>query len=210
MTSRRPNAVKAIILDIDGTLIESMAVDTELYFASIAEVLGPVRVRDKLSDYDHVTDSGILAQLLEDNEYVYDAAVIEAVRSIFVRKIARHIETEGPFTTIDGAVEFVDRVRQSDSNNVAIATGGWRKSALLKLQSAGFDINGIPLLTGDDSPSRIEIMRSALAKIGDDVESVTYFGDAEWDERACRSLGWTFVAVGPGLGGIESYKEVDV
>lgn len=210
MTSRRPNAVKAIILDIDGTLIESMAVDTELYFASIAEVLGPVRVRDKLSDYDHVTDSGILAQLLEDNEYVYDAEVIEAVRSIFVRKIARHIETEGPFTTIDGAVEFVDRVRQSDSNNVAIATGGWRKSALLKLQSAGFDINGIPLLTGDDSPSRIEIMRSALAKIGDDVESVTYFGDAEWDERACRSLGWTFVAVGPGLGGIESYKEVDV
>ena len=210
MTSRRPNAVKAIILDIDGTLIESMAVDTELYFASIAEVLGPVRVRDKLSDYDHVTDSGILAQLLEDNEYVYDAEVIEAVRSIFVRKIARHIETEGPFTTIDGAVEFVDRVRQSDSNNVAIATGGWRKSALLKLQSAGFDINGIPLLTGDDSPSRIEIMRSALAKIGDDVESVTYFGDAEWDERACRSLGWTFVAVGPGLGGIESYKEVEV
>ena len=210
MTSRRPNAVKAIILDIDGTLIESMAVDTELYFASIAEVLGPVRVRDKLGDYDHVTDSGILAQLLEDNEYVYDAEVIEAVRSIFVRKIARHIETEGPFTTIDGAVEFVDRVRQSDSNNVAIATGGWRKSALLKLQSAGFDINGIPLLTGDDSPSRIEIMRSALAKIGDDVESVTYFGDAEWDERACRSLGWTFVAVGPGLGGIESYKEVEV
>ena len=210
MTGRRPIAVKAIILDIDGTLIESMAVDTELYFASIAEVLGPVRTRDKLSDYDHVTDSGILAQLLEDNEYVYDAEVIEAVRSIFVRKIARHIETEGPFTTIDGAVEFVDRVRQSDSNNVAIATGGWRKSALLKLQSAGFDINGIPLLTGDDSPSRIEIMRSALAKIGDDVESVTYFGDAEWDERACRSLGWTFVAVGPGLGGIESYKEVEV
>ena len=210
MTSRHPNAVKAIILDIDGTLIESMAVDTELYFASIAEVLGPVRVRDKLSDYDHVTDSGILAQLLEDNEHVYDGEVIEAVRSIFVRKIARHIKTEGPFTTIDGAVEFVDRVRQSDSNYVAIATGGWRKSALLKLQSAGFDINGIPLVTGDDSPSRIDIMRSALAKIGDDVESVTYFGDAEWDERACRSLGWNFVAVGPGLGGIESYKEVEV
>ena len=53
-------------------------------------------------------------------------------------------------------------------------------------------------------------MSSALEKIGDGVESVTYFGDAEWDERACRSLGWNFVAVGPGLGGIESYTEVEV
>ena len=210
MTGRRPIAMKAIILDIDGTLIESMTVDTELYFASIAEVVGPVRTRDRLSDYEHVTDSGILAQLLEDNGYVYDGEVIEAVRSIFVSKIARHIETAGPFTTIDGALEFVNRLRASDDKNVAIATGGWRKSALLKLQSAGFDINGIPLVTGDDSPSRIEIMSSALEKIGDDVESVTYFGDAEWDERACRSLGWNFVAVGPGLGGIESYKEIDL
>jgi phosphoglycolate phosphatase-like HAD superfamily hydrolase len=202
--------VKTIILDIDGTLIESMAVDTELYFASIAEVLGQVRVRDKLSDYEHVTDSGILAQLLDDNGYVHDGEVVETIRSIFVGKIERHIETEGPFRTIDGAVDFVDRIRAADDKNVAIATGGWRKSALLKLESAGFDINGIPLVTGDDSPSRIEIMSSALAKIGGDVESVTYFGDAEWDERACRSLGWNFVAVGPGLGGIESYTEVEV
>ena len=116
MTGRDTIAVKAIILDIDGTLIESMAVDTELYFASIAEVLGPVRTRDKLSDYDHVTDSGILAQLLDDNGYVHDG----------------------------------------------------------------------------------------------EVDSVRYFGDAVWDERACRRLDWNFVAVGPGLGGIESYKEVEL
>ncbi|HSM30364.1 MAG TPA: HAD family hydrolase [Woeseiaceae bacterium] len=202
--------MKAIILDIDGTLIESMAVDTELYFASIAEVLGPVRTRDKLSDYDHVTDSGILAQLLDDNGYVHDGEVVEAVRSVFVGKIADHIEAEGPFSTIDGAVEFVDRIRASDDKNVAIATGGWRKSALLKLESAGFEIDGIPLVTGDDSPSRLEIMRYALSRIGDDVDSVTYFGDAVWDERACRRLDWNFVAVGPGLGGIESYKEVEL
>lgn len=202
--------MKAIILDIDGTLIQSMSVDTELYFSSIREVLGVVNVRDKLDDYDHVTDSGILAQLLEDNGYSSDDEVVAAVQAAFVEGLRRHIKSAGPFPTIDGAVQFVDHIRERNDRRVAIATGGWRKSAVLKLESAGFSIDDIPLVSSDDSPSRVEIMRLALAMIGDDFESVTYFGDAAWDQRACQTLGWRFVAVGPDLDGIESYVGIDL
>lgn len=201
--------MKAILFDIDGTLIESMTVDTELYLASIGEVLGSVRFRGALSDYEHVTDNGILAQVLDDNGYPFDEQTAAAVKAIFVDKIERHIEIEGPFSRIHGAVEFFERTRASDCRRVAIATGGWRESARLKLESAGFDIDGIPLVTSDDAWSRIEIMETALARLGGAFESVTYFGDAEWDRQACHSLGWNFVAVGPGLGGIDSYAEID-
>lgn len=201
--------MKAILFDIDGTLIESMTVDTELYLASIGEVLGSVRFRGTLSDYEHVTDNGILAQVLDDNGYPFDEQTAAAIKAIFVGKIERHIETEGPFSTIHGAIEFFERTRASDGRRVAIATGGWRESARLKLESAGFDIDGIPLVTGDDAWTRIEIMETALARLGGAFESVTYFGDAEWDRQACQSLGWNFVAVGPGLGGIESYAGID-
>jgi FMN phosphatase YigB (HAD superfamily) len=201
--------MKAILFDIDGTLIESMTVDTELYLASIGEVLGSVRFRSALSDYEHVTDNGILAQVLEDNGFQFDERTAAAIKSIFVNKIERHIETEGPFSTIHGAVEFFERTCASDGRRVAIATGGWRESARLKLRSAGFDIDGIPLVTSDDAWSRTEIMETALARLGGEFESVTYFGDAEWDRQACHSLGWNFVAVGPGLGGIESYVGID-
>jgi FMN phosphatase YigB (HAD superfamily) len=201
--------VKAILFDIDGTLIESMTVDTELYLASIGEVLGSVRFRGALSDYEHVTDNGILAQVLDDNGYPFDEQTAAAIKAIFVDKIERHIETEGPFSTIHGAIEFFERTRASDGRRVAIATGGWRESARLKLESAGFDIAGIPLVTSDDAWTRIEIMETALARLGGAFESVTYFGDAEWDRQACQSLGWNFVAVGPGLGGIESYAGID-
>jgi beta-phosphoglucomutase-like phosphatase (HAD superfamily) len=201
--------MKAILFDIDGTLIESMTVDTELYLASISEVLGPVRFRSALDDYQHVTDNGILAQVLDDNGYPFDERAAAAIKSIFVDKIERHIETAGPFSTIHGAIEFFERTRASDRRRVAIATGGWRESARLKLLSAGFDIDGIPLVTSDDAWSRIEIMETALARLDGDFESVTYFGDAEWDRQACYSLGWNFVAVGPGLGGIESYAGID-
>jgi phosphoglycolate phosphatase-like HAD superfamily hydrolase len=201
--------MKAIIFDVDGTLIESMAVDTELYFAAVNQVLGPVRIREKLGDYDNVSDSGILAQILDDNGIPSDTPAADATKAVFVESVARHIESVGPFPAIDGALQFFEKARNADDVRVAVATGGWRKSALLKLESAGFDIDGLPLATSDDSPSRIGIMQHALAGIGKEITTVTYYGDAAWDEQACDSLGWTFVAVGPGLGGIESYAGME-
>ena len=196
--------MKAIIFDIDGTLIESMAIDTELYFASIQAVLGPVRTRKELDDYDHVTDSGILTQIFEDNGYPVDEESFSAIRSSFVASLRRHIETTGPFEPIDGAIEFLEATREAADKRIAIATGGWRQSAILKLTSAGFDIEGIPLVTSDDSPSRVEIMRTALRAIGSEFELISYFGDAEWDRRACNALGWRFLA------GITSYSGIEL
>ncbi len=53
-------------------------------------------------------------------------------------------------------------------------------------------------------------MRSALRMAGGSAGEVTYFGDGEWDQRACKELGWQFVAVGPRLGGIESFTDIQV
>ena len=199
--------MRAIIFDIDGTLIESMAVDTELYFASVRSVLGPVSVREPLSAYEHVTDSGILAALVEDNGLAADDGVEDAVRSLFVDGLRRHIDERGPFPVIPGAIEMLARTRRARDTAVAIATGGWRASAMLKLETSGFDVDGMPIVTCDESPARIEIMQTALDRLGGRFDSVTYFGDAKWDRRAAATLGWNFVAVGPGLGGLDSFAE---
>ncbi len=199
--------MRAIIFDIDGTLIESMAVDTELYFASIRSVLGPVTVREPLSAYEHVTDSGILTTLVEDNGLAADDGIEEAIRSLFVDGLRRHIDERGPFPVIPGAVEMLVRTRSAGDTAVGIATGGWRASAMLKLETSGFDVDGVPVATCDDAVARIDIMQIALDRLGGRFDSVTYFGDAEWDRRACAALGWEFVAVGPGLRGLESFAE---
>jgi phosphoglycolate phosphatase-like HAD superfamily hydrolase len=201
--------VNSIILDIDGTLIDSMGVDPKLYFSSIERVLGPVCLRN-LDDYDHVTDSGILGQILEENGFSGAGELAASVKAMFMEGLNSHIENIGSFPVIEGAVQFVERVRRSTDTRIAIATGCWRESALLKLQTSGFDIEGIPVATSDDSPSRVEIMRSALQMTGSDAGAVTYFGDAEWDQRACHDLGWNFVAVGPRLGGISSFFSIQL
>ncbi len=201
----KANFLKAIILDIDGTLIESMAIDSELYFSSVSAVLGSVEFRENLNDYDHVTQKGIIAQVMEDNALPLDSNAIDSIRSLFVKCLTEHIETDGPFPEIPGAAQFIDRLRISKEYDVAIATGGWRLSALLKLKTSGFNVEEIPVFSCDDSPSRTEIMRIALAKLGNEYESVTYFGDAEWDRCACETLGWAFVPVGCALSGIDTY-----
>jgi len=182
--------LKAIILDIDGTLIDSMAIEPDLYFSSISAVLGSVEIRENLNDYDHVTDSGIIAQVMEDNALPLGSGAIESIRNRFVASLAEHIETDGPFPEIPGAARFINRLRDSKEHEL--------------------NVKGIPVFSCDDSPSRTEIMRIALSQLGNMYESVTYFGDAEWDRRACETLGWEFVPVGSGLGGIETYDNFAV
>lgn len=202
--------MKAAIFDVDGTLVRSMDVDSKLYVSAINTILGPVEYRPSFNDYDNVTDRGIIEQLIDDNALTVEPNVIDAIRMHFVESVNDHINTVGPFAAIHGAIQVIDQLSRSTDIAVAIATGGWRDSALAKLESSGFRLDGIPVATCDDSPSRTEIMQNALSQLGQDFNAVTYYGDAEWDRRACLELGWNFVAVGADLGGIESYDGIEL
>lgn len=202
--------MRAIIFDLDGTLLQSMAIDCEIFDQSIEAILGPVRFRDAYGEYRNVTDRGIVEELMIDNGRNPDPDVVDSVRRKFVSELSSHIESSGPFEEVHGASKFLDRLRDEADTRVAIATGCWRESALLKLRSSGIELAEVPIATCDDSPSRTEIMRAALARIGGCADSVTYFGDAEWDVDACQALGWDFIAVGSVLGGLDSYEGISV
>jgi beta-phosphoglucomutase-like phosphatase (HAD superfamily) len=198
----------AVILDIDGTLLNSNDVDGMLYLAAVRSVLGQAKVRESWSLYRNVTDRGILEEILNDNSLTSTAATFNAVRGLFVESIVEYVERNGPFTEIPGAREFVTRLRASNSHCVAYATGGWSASASIKLESAGFPLQGIPLASSDDYPDRQSIMVHGLKQLSGTFESVTYYGDGEWDAAASRSLGWNFVPVGEKLGGLTQFEFV--
>lgn len=198
---------QAVIFDIDDTLLHSMDADDRLYRQAVRDVLGEVRFRASLADYTHVSDTGILRELLDDNGVEDAERCFGVVRERFLASLERHVSEHGPFREIDGARAMLGRLGQSGAHGVALATGCWRPSAELKLKTAGFELDGLPLATADDAVERVAIMRHALAALGDDFESVTYYGDGVWDRQACRELGWTFVPVGPALGGLSAYHD---
>jgi beta-phosphoglucomutase-like phosphatase (HAD superfamily) len=201
----RRAVVHAVILDIDGTLLKSDEADADLYETAVRSVLGPVRLRESWDRYAHVTDSGILADICADNDLMLAGSLLEQVRTRFVASLARHIETFGSFPEVPGARDFVCSLRESRQHAVAYATGGWGDSAKLKLSSADFPLD-IPLSSSDDFPNRTSIMRHALAQLGREFASITYYGDGSWDRDATRSLGWQFVAVGEPLAGLSKYE----
>jgi FMN phosphatase YigB (HAD superfamily) len=199
-----------VIFDIDGTLLRSAAVDDALYREAVRRVLGEVHLRPSLHAYEYVTDTGILSQILADNAVPAEREPLHEIKSHFVGLLRSHVEEHGPFEEVPGAGDLLNSLRSSATHAVAIATGGWRESAELKLRSAGLDYSSFPLATSNDHHERTSIMELALARLGDRFDSVTYYGDGPWDRDACSALGWQFVAVGPELGGIETYYGLDL
>jgi len=199
------------MFDIDGTLVDSPGFDGDLFARAVSEVLGMAVDKTWLS-YRHVTDSGILAELLgqrveRDSSATRERSAASAVadeRALPVKRrfieLTREFLAEDPLAcvAIPGAPEFLRQLRESPGAVVAIATGGWRETAELKLEAAGIDYEGLPMATSSDCEARVDIMRLAEAGAAAAGPFATrwYFGDAPWDQRASRELGYRFIAIG--------------
>jgi phosphoglycolate phosphatase-like HAD superfamily hydrolase len=197
----------AIIFDVDGTLIKSTHVDGMFFKQSVVEEIGQVTFRKDMSKYIHVTDQGCLMEVFQDNLITHTPVMIQGIKQKFFKKIREYIAANNGFAEIPGAKDFLHQIVSHPFLKIAFATGGWYESAKTKLESAGFDLEGIPLITSDDIPTRTGIMKKALDSLGNSFVSVTYYGDATWDRKATAELGWNFQPVGTRLKGLNNYHQ---
>lgn len=185
-----------VMFDVDGTLVMSDRFDGVCYLEAVCAVLGH-SLDTNWEKYTFVSDTGILDQHIRENGLVAKRDEIHIqVKKAFVRKIIDHV-IKTPVQQVAGASSFLDELRQQENLSVSIATGGWLETALIKLESAGIDIAGIPIASSNDHYSRVEIMKIAKKKAGVSIGTrCTYFGDGAWDKQACAQLGFNFVLVG--------------
>jgi len=183
------------MFDIDGTLIESYDFDSECFTEAVKEVTG-LEIDTDWASYKHVTDTGILKEFFNENSIENTNEVSKNIKCAFLAKIQTRIDDQ-PINEIKGASKFITKLKELDGVVISFATGGWLESAVLKLESAGIDISGIPIASSNDHYSRIEIMKIAEQRaIKESRLSFTYFGDGSWDLKACKELGVNFVLVG--------------
>ena len=194
------------VFDVDGTLTQTSEVDGECFERALREVLGLDGFPTDWSLYEHATDSGIAEEACRRCRGRW-LAPEEAARMQrrFLELLAEEKErTPAAFAATPGAAEALCRLAAEPGWRVAVATGCWRESALLKLTAGlpgALDWEAVPLASADDCVPRTEIVETALARaraVYGDIGRAVYLGDALWDVRACAALGLPFVGVGRG------------
>ncbi len=184
-----------IMFDLDGTLIQSYDLDGECLALAVSSVLG-VSINTDWSSYAQVTDSGILNEVLGSLglDHLEHENITQNVKRTFLQLL--HQRPDNAFIPVRGAQQLIEQLK-SKGCVLSIATGGWRDSALLKLQRAGLNIDGIVLASADDHHSRAEIMKLAASRAGYvNHKLISYFGDGIWDKNAAEALGYNFILVG--------------
>ena len=143
----------ATIFDIDGTLVESFGFDDACYISAIREVLGEVHIHDDWSKYTNVTDTGSLRQIMEENK-IQEKEQIKEVRTKFGELIGQYLQNGGKCCPKKGAIRLIDKLLITEGYEVGFATGGWRHTAKMKLQHAGFNLKNMILTSSDDGDER--------------------------------------------------------
>lgn len=191
------------IFDVDGTLCRSSDVDDRCWIDAAREILGLPRIETDWGSYEHSTDEAIATQLIRDRTDLRPIRdQVDRVRDAFVLGMREAIGSDhGVSPPVEGAVELFDRLRGNDWS-VAIATGGWRTTAELKLRTAGIPIEDVPAAHADDAHPREEIITIARRRAerlkGRTFDRVVYVGDGVWDIRAARRLEIGFLGIAAG------------
>jgi phosphoglycolate phosphatase-like HAD superfamily hydrolase len=112
---------------------------------------------------------------------------------------SRYESAANAFGEIPGATAFLARLRHAKWG-VAIATGGWERSARFKMGAAQLGAEDLPAAFAEDGPARHGIVQAAIARAKTYYQEnafhrVVLVGDAIRDLKCAQKLGLPFVAV---------------
>ena len=192
---------RLIMFDIDGTLVRTSSEDV-LFVEAMKTWLNIDTVNSDWTSYEHVTDAGIATELfLRSHQRPPLPKELDLACDLLFRQWTKKlIQDRSACIPVDGASQLLRKVLGNKNLSLAIATGGWEKTARLKLNHAQLPFQGIAMASSNDALSREHIIQlaydRAAAKAGVlGFDGVVYIGDGPWDLAAAQNLGYGFIGI---------------
>jgi phosphoglycolate phosphatase-like HAD superfamily hydrolase len=189
-----------VLFDVDGTLVYSEKRDSQCFAHTYEQVYGrPFPSIDWLR-YPHVSDTTIFEAVIREHfDRELEVDEIAQFETHYLHNLqAQRDENPHLFLEVPGAKAVLDILLSHPAYLVAVATGGWARSAKLKLRHVGIDPEAFVLIGADERPTREIILNDAIAAVKKQAlhfERVVYVGDAIWDVRTTRNLKMDFLGL---------------
>lgn len=190
-----------VIFDIDGTLTKTNTADERCYELAVRQMIHEDFIAFEPDGFEHYTDSSIVRELYPKllNRAATESEV-EAFKEFYL-SVLSWLAKQRPaeFLPVEGAAAVLQSL--PPEWDIALATGCWRESAAIKLQSAGIaHALSLPKGTASDALSRADIMRHAIAQakgfyIKESYDKIVYIGDGIWDYRTCAQMQMPFIGI---------------
>ena len=193
--------MKFVIFDIDGTLANTKKVEDKCFMRAFEQAFNIDIWNQQWGALKNVTDWGITEEIVErelnrkPRPEEYDRMI-----STFVANLKRERNSDiSQFSEVKGAKAFFNKLRKKENYHLGIATGSWERSAKIKLDTIGIDINGICFSNSDYHKSRGAITQDVInqlkKKAGQIPDKIVYLGDGEWDLKTCKKIGIEFIGI---------------
>ncbi|KAJ6492030.1 hypothetical protein C8R45DRAFT_1073427 [Mycena sanguinolenta] len=218
---------KAILFDVDGTLVRAEALSKHAFFRALAEVSGrPITAESSADVSLHgVTDLSLARDVLshhgveDDKLQELTATFLQRYPGYLQDSLAKHPDTLAPHActhVVDGLLALVSETRSTEHPALlGLLTGNGPAGAALKISAAGIDVGVFDMNVssfGDTCGSRLALFQDAKraleARIGAPVDprNVMLIGDTPLDIQCAKAVGARVVAIATGNYTFEALK----
>lgn len=203
---RRRTKIKAVLFDIDGTILNCNSAGRASLIQATKEIFGTIGRMEKL-DFQGKTDPVILNESLHmmgfSEEDIRDKT--ESLKQKYFFYLSENIQ-KYEVALFPGIVELLERLFTMNNIALGLLTGNFTESAKIKLSSHNLNRFFRFGAFGDDAPVRNLLPEVAKRRMDElfntniSFNNTFIIGDTIHDVRCAKYAGAVAVAVGTGWG----------